>query len=146
MVDKPWPHRNFLQDWRHIKGKCMDFILSPMVCMFLQTSSEEIKGNRPTTSRVSAWTSQMSFVVEAALTITWSVGEKKTFLMEKKLAACCLTPLSIVFKMSSSYAPTYLYFHLRQAQRTSDQVHLFLIESWNLKCLKGPEKLSYPIT
>lgn len=45
--------------------------------------------------------------------------EKKNFLNGAKLAARCLTPLSIAFKMSSSKAPHIYIFIFRQAQGTS---------------------------
>lgn len=48
--------------------------------------------------------------------------------------------------MSSSYAPHIYIFILGKLRALADRVHLFLIESWNLKCLKGPEKLYYAIT
>lgn len=120
----------------------MYFTSSLMGCMSLQTSSGEPRETAPPHAEFQH--ELLSSVVEAALTITWSKG--KNFLNGRKLVACCLTPLSIAFKMSSSYAPHIYIFILGKLRALADRVHLFLIESWNLKCLKGPEKLSYAIT
>lgn len=107
-VGKPQPHR-------HSHQRCTCFTSSLVGWMSL--GAEQLRRTKSHLITESQ-REHLSFVVEAALTITWSEG-KKSFLNGAKLATCCLTPLSIAFEMSSSYA-SHIYISIfRQAQGTS---------------------------